>query len=103
MCFLDKSSRADTTDRGVRLRVSLLDPANSHSYVWLGKDRVALLYGSQLNRLREDLFYIIRQGRKANSAPYIDPEFQRSWSYAAWASFKLEVSVLIFAQFKTIC
>lgn len=103
MCYLDESPRTDTTDCGVCLRVSFAESANSCRYVWLGKDRIALLYGAQLNRLREDLFYIVRQGRKANSAPYVDPEFQRSWSYAAWASFKIEVSVPIPVQSKTIC
>lgn len=59
--------------------------------VFMGKDRMALLHGTQLQILRQEIFYKIRQARKANSDEFSDPEFQRSWSYAAWASFEIEV------------
>lgn len=63
---------------------------------------MALMYGSQVNRLREDLFYIVRQGRKTHATLPADPEYQLSWKYAVWASFKLEVSVATLACAKNI-
>lgn len=63
-----------------------------------GKDRVALLYAAQLNTLRQSLYSKIRLARKISSHDFNTLKFQRSWSYAAWASFKIEVSVEIYAD-----
>lgn len=60
-----------------------------------GKDRVALLYASQLNTLRQNLYSKIRLARKTESHDFNTAGFQRSWCYAAWASFKIEVSVTV--------
>lgn len=53
---------------------------------------MALLYISQLHTLRQSLYNRIRRARKLDpSNEYNTTEFQRSWRFAAWASFKLEV------------
>lgn len=91
----DKSTGIDNADRRVSMRVSLSSQADrSSSFVCQGKDRVALLYASQLNTLRLNLYHKIRLARKTAFSEYDSPEYQRSWSYAAWASFKIEVSVV---------
>lgn len=61
--------------------------------VYMGKDRMALFHGAQLRTLRNDIYLKVRHARKSGSREYDDPEFQRSWSYAAWSSFKIEVYV----------
>lgn len=68
---------------------------NSLSMVYMGKDRMALLHGAQLRTLRNNIYLKVRHARKSGSGEYSDLEFQRSWSYAAWSSFKIEVYALL--------